>query len=557
MMSPSNHSDDSTCSAIDTNPQRQTVSGVRTRSTPTNSSSGNGNGHQPQQHFFSSSPVLQQQQHVSSVMTTPQHMIGSGYKDNKRDGDNNGKRRRPSSSSTKSYRLPMLVASACLAVGTVLWMGSSGSSRSIKTDQPLNLRNDETNKKRALDTTTTSVHFEKRKDKPAKPKQASKPSVSKPSKHLKVFQPHPSIVDQADLEFGMSTLIYSSDTLEVEHVVSTLEEQRGFLETYGKECYKVEGDQDEDGPSLILEQWDAFGAAKQSPLKTLQMELWKYCSLYKYGGLFVESEALLLQPLANLQFGDSNVAVASNMYPQTLYGGWMYVSQPRSEVAQYMLSVLVETDMSQLVQDPLYLAKQAYKALHSSVQKGKWDVWGQSCHMDPMPVPSSSVSTTDTSGGAFGSVTSRTPMSAESQILGPIASQVFVPRYHRYVCALLMAVLLFISVWQILVFLTDFTAPLYFIQPIDFLNIAPDQEIIVVRFWVKVKCPSCCHDIPFFRLGPFPRSNIWPSRIFITRKILAARRKKQKQATLTIRHRHRPCHSHQFIPRRMSTIFPT
>ena len=315
------------------------------------------------------------------------------------DCDMKSKERRGSQMRYSSRMVPRLAAAVCF-VGAFTWIRSD-----LRSD-PIDEISYKTSPPKVKEEAT--VYLKRRKN--------IEQEVSQPKKQLKVFRPHPSILKQPDLDNGLDVMLESTASVDVEHLLFTLQQQRAFLEQYGSQCYTP------SDSSPILEQWDIFGSAKPNPLVTLQIELWKYCSLYIHGGLYLEAEAMLLQPIVNaITAQDKNIAVFSSVYSDTVHGGLMYITQPKESAVQYMLSVLMETDVNLLVRDPLYVSKMAHKAVTSSTSG--WMLWRQSCHLDAVPVhPTTTLDATESFGNT-----------RVSQVLGPIGSQVFVPKYHRLV----------------------------------------------------------------------------------------------------------------------------
>ena len=76
----------------------------------------------------------------------------------------------------------------------------------------------------------------------------------------------------------------------VRHVSLSTVEQREYLAKFGHECYGHAENQ-------ILERYDEFA----SGLEHLQTEVWKFCALYREGGIYIDSQSsALMQTLGDL-----------------------------------------------------------------------------------------------------------------------------------------------------------------------------------------------------------------------------------------------------------------
>jgi len=149
------------------------------------------------------------------------------------------------------------------------------------------------------------------------------------------------------------------------HVSLSTVEQREYLAKFGHECYGHTENQ-------ILERYDEFA----SGLEHLQTEVWKFCALYREGGIYIDSQSsALLQTLGDLVPVSSsstsaklegNYAVVS-LETQTIHGSLLALEQKKHPVARHVLATLVETSNEILQSKPLLLSRMLYDLIAAEV----------------------------------------------------------------------------------------------------------------------------------------------------------------------------------------------
>jgi len=157
----------------------------------------------------------------------------------------------------------------------------------------------------------------------------------------------------------------------IELVVATMEDQLEFL----KSTLCVEG---------AAERFQAFRKHDQDQLAR---ELYKYCALRRYGGLYLDADSPLLVSVDDILEGNkhANVAVQSDYLQEDsiIHGAILYLQNTGgTSVAERMATLLVETSIRTLMVSPLLIPK----ALHSETQdvEQDWVLYHHSCIMDPM-----------------------------------------------------------------------------------------------------------------------------------------------------------------------------
>ena len=134
-----------------------------------------------------------------------------------------------------------------------------------------------------------------------------------------------------------------------------------------------------------------YTALKVANQTQLAEELWKYCALYFYGGLYLDSGSALLRTEALKRFlsETSNAAVLMDAFAdKAIHGSLLYIHKPKSTVAMEMAKFLVETHISTLEASPLLLPRTLYqmiaqnKELNTGVN-GDWNILRQFCSLNP------------------------------------------------------------------------------------------------------------------------------------------------------------------------------
>jgi hypothetical protein len=248
-------------------------------------------------------------------------------------------------------------------------------------------------------------------------------------KRIPVFQPHPRDFQQPELQHTIQAMMMPSI---FQHYMYSLSEQLKFLQQFAAQCYP-------DDPSVLLQQWDLLS-------NTHKIELWKYCALYTHGGIFVEAEGVLLSPLSQDALS-LNVAVVSNVYVNTIHGGFLAVKEMQSPIMKQMIDVLVETSNQEIEKNPLFLSQRLFQLISASIDvpmkpgvRGEWKLWRLACRFDPLQVGGSKLTSTanavdSVSDGSAPWGEQRLQTKSERNLEGLIGrgTQVTIPKYHRYV----------------------------------------------------------------------------------------------------------------------------
>jgi hypothetical protein len=127
----------------------------------------------------------------------------------------------------------------------------------------------------------------------------------------------------------------------------------------------------------------------------LAQELWKYCALYTFGGMYLDAESPLMIPVDQLfSRTQNNVAVlADRVLTKSMHGSLLYLAQPQSSIAESMIEVLLTTSTSVLEASPLLLprtlhdliANQVHMAsLYAGSVSENWFLLQHTCHVDPL-----------------------------------------------------------------------------------------------------------------------------------------------------------------------------
>jgi len=172
--------------------------------------------------------------------------------------------------------------------------------------------------------------------------------------------------------------------------------------------------------SFLLEQPCVDGAARRfdvlvkSNLSHLAEELWKYCALFHYGGMYIDSKSPILN-LSSLKRllspgveGDraqtslSGMAVLTDSFaPSSIHGSLIFFNHSKSKVALGAATELVTADISELTSSPLLLARALYRLIMEEVSElnknnnietnllrggrnGDWYLLEESCSENPL-----------------------------------------------------------------------------------------------------------------------------------------------------------------------------
>ena len=131
----------------------------------------------------------------------------------------------------------------------------------------------------------------------------------------------------------------------------------------------------------------------------LSREIWKFCALYKEGGLYLDIESPLVDSFKHLQSHGKSVAVLNDSaYPSSIHGSLVLLHQGHSKVAEEMIHVLMETSVAELELSPLFLPTKLYESIQKDTKvdnmfpgnvNDDWLLLEHTCQVDPMVKPNS------------------------------------------------------------------------------------------------------------------------------------------------------------------------
>jgi hypothetical protein len=162
----------------------------------------------------------------------------------------------------------------------------------------------------------------------------------------------------------------------VEHVVMTTTEQQAFL--MSEPC----------GEGVIERYNDLLFVGH----RLLAQEVWKYCSLAVYGGMYLDAESPMIPSVEELLDKHHNVAVLTDVSPETLHGSLLLIRESHSVIAIEMLRLLMVTPEEDLDSLPLNLSKTLYRLvkeqtstnlLRPGLNGETWFLLNQQCSTDP------------------------------------------------------------------------------------------------------------------------------------------------------------------------------
>jgi mannosyltransferase OCH1-like enzyme len=166
----------------------------------------------------------------------------------------------------------------------------------------------------------------------------------------------------------------------VEHVALNVQGQQEFLQQ--NECRKG-----------ALQRYRDLMQVNQGHLA---QELWKYCALYQYGGIYLDAESPLLLSVEDLVIHrDTNIAVLSSeeYFPNLIHGSLLSLKDSKSSAAKEMITVLVETPIESLTASALLLPKTLHRLI--SKERHNWYFYETRCSIDPLRKDKRSYSPSD------------------------------------------------------------------------------------------------------------------------------------------------------------------
>jgi len=132
----------------------------------------------------------------------------------------------------------------------------------------------------------------------------------------------------------------------VEHIVMTTTQMQEFLMT--EPC----------GEGVLERYNDLLYIGR----RLLAQEVWKYCSLSVYGGMYLDAETPMIPAVEDLLDNHHNMAVLSDsVSPDTLHGSFLLIRETHSTITIEMLRLLMTTPEEELDGLPLNLAKTLYR----------------------------------------------------------------------------------------------------------------------------------------------------------------------------------------------------
>jgi hypothetical protein len=160
----------------------------------------------------------------------------------------------------------------------------------------------------------------------------------------------------------------------VEHIVLNAQEQVEFLRAH----HCVDG---------AVERF-------QELQTSFAQELWKYCALYTFGGMYLDAESPLMLSVDQLFSRPQNVAVlADPALIKSMHGSLLYLAQPQSKIAESIIQVLLTTSTKVLEASPLLLPRTLHDLIANQVHmtslnagsvSENWFLLQHTCHVDPL-----------------------------------------------------------------------------------------------------------------------------------------------------------------------------
>lgn len=238
-----------------------------------------------------------------------------------------------------------------------------------------------------------------------------------------VFQPP---ADESSSAAATTTTSLASPR-NAKYISATPERRRSYLVRHGEECSAAADDADKDSTEL-LEKYDLLSSDPTTA--HLAVELWKYCSLYLTGGVYLDRHAKLLVGLEDVLHwtddddgGESrrNYAVATSSRSAGVEPLWnagdiaravvksasfegvhwdvvdggdaegergrpvvtaplLAISTPKNEVPRKMIRLLLSTSVKRLEEEALLLPKALMRFVMEEETRKDWTFFTQRCH---------------------------------------------------------------------------------------------------------------------------------------------------------------------------------
>jgi hypothetical protein len=126
--------------------------------------------------------------------------------------------------------------------------------------------------------------------------------------------------------------------------------------------------------------------------RILAQEVWKYCALSVYGGMYLDAESPMIPAIEDLLDKHHNMAVLSDsVSPETLHGSLLLIRETHSTISIDMLRLLMVTPEDDLDALPLNVAKNLYRLVKEQVSASSltpganrdlWYLLDQQCSSD-------------------------------------------------------------------------------------------------------------------------------------------------------------------------------
>lgn len=191
---------------------------------------------------------------------------------------------------------------------------------------------------------------------------------------IKVFS---ATVDHAVAKMQRRTMEDSAAV--VEYITMTLTEQQDYLQA--NPCI----------PDIAKRHTEFM----DNTMSHFANELWKYCSLYNAGGMYLDAESPMLASMEELVSIKSNIAVwGDSSFIDTLHGSLLLLKDRKSPVATGILQVLMETPLETLDATPLLVPRTLYDLIQAQVpgtlglgaNGSDWWLLEQQCSIDPLRI---------------------------------------------------------------------------------------------------------------------------------------------------------------------------